>query len=85
MFGFAWVRTHLGVILSDVLGVLKSFGLISEKKKKLSKIWSRSGVLCPDEGTPRRSKAVLRRGTAELEEWPCDTPNPGGSCHETHI
>ena len=37
MFGFAWVRTHLGVILSDVLGVLKSFGLIYEKREEMLK------------------------------------------------
>ena len=37
MFGFAWVRTHLGVILSDVLCVLKSFGLISGKREEMIK------------------------------------------------
>ena len=37
MFGFAWVRTHLGVILSDALGVFKSFGLISEKNEEMIK------------------------------------------------
>ena len=68
MFGFAWVRTHLGVILNDALGVFKSFGLISKKMKKLSKIWARSGVLHHSKGTPRRSKE-LRRGKAEWEEW----------------
>ena len=37
MFGFSWVRTHLGVILSDALGVFKSFGLISEKNEEMIK------------------------------------------------
>ena len=37
MFGFAWVRTHLGVILSDALGVFKSFGLIYEKMEEMIK------------------------------------------------
>ena len=41
MFGFAWVRTHLGVILSDALGVFKSFGLISEKNEEMIKKKSR--------------------------------------------
>ena len=37
MFGYAWVRTHLGVILSDALGVFKSFGLIYEKMEEMIK------------------------------------------------
>ena len=37
MFGFAWVRTHLGVILSDALGVFKSFGLIFVKREEMIK------------------------------------------------
>ena len=76
MFGFAWVRTHLGVILSDVLGVLKSFGLISEKKgRNVKKSRQDRGSLATAkhshcEGTPCRSEAVLHRGDAEWEEWP---------------
>ena len=41
MFGFAWVRTHLGVILSVALGVFKSFDLISEKREEMIKILSK--------------------------------------------
>ena len=52
MFGFAWVRTHLGVILSDALGVFKSFGLISGKiEEMIKKIWARSRVLRCGKGT----------------------------------
>ena len=65
MFGFAWVRTHLGVNLSDALGVFKSFGLISEKMEEMIKIWGRSGVLRRGEGTPRRSKELCCSGEAE--------------------
>ena len=37
MFGFSWVRTHLGVILSDALEEFKSFGLIYEKREEIIK------------------------------------------------
>ena len=37
MFGYAWVRTYLGVILSDALGVFKSFDLIYEKREEMIK------------------------------------------------
>ena len=37
MFGFSWVRTHLGVILNDALGVFKSFGLIFVKREEMIK------------------------------------------------
>ena len=37
MFGFGWVRTHLGVVFGDTFGVFEVFGKISGKMKEMSK------------------------------------------------
>ena len=71
MFGFGWVRTHLGVILSDAFGSFKFLDGFLEKWTNWSKIWARSRVLRRGEGTPHRSEgprhvvACSRRGVAE--------------------
>ena len=42
MFGFGWIRTHLGVVFGEAFGLFWSFGLISGKngrdKQNLGKI-----------------------------------------------
>ena len=45
MFGFGWVRTHLGVVFGDAFGVFEVFGCIFGKMDEMSKIWASSGVL----------------------------------------
>ena len=64
MFSFAWVRTHLGVILSDALGVFKSFGLIFVKREEMIKNLGKIGgpsrrkrdPLSQQRASPRRSR-----------------------------
>ena len=66
MFGFGWVRTHLGVVFGDAFGVFKVFGWISRKMGEMSKIWASSGVL--RHGVVTLCNSVgLRQGGA----WPC--------------
>ena len=43
MFGFGWVRTHLGVVFSEAFGLLWVFGWISEKNDEISKSGQISG------------------------------------------
>ena len=38
MFGFDWVRTHLGVVFSDVLDYFGVFGKIYGKRDEINKI-----------------------------------------------
>ena len=35
MFGFGWVRTHLGVVFGEAFGLFWSFGLISGKRDEI--------------------------------------------------
>ena len=68
MFGFGWVRTHLGVVFGDAFGV---FCWISGKRDEISKIWANFGVLRRDVGIPcsnvgpRQGIACPRSGVAE--------------------
>ena len=72
MFGFAWVRTHLGVILSDALGVFKSFGLIYEKKGRNDKKFGQDrGSFAAAKGPLAATRASLRRSHCSQHEKCC--------------
>ena len=61
MFGFAWVRTHLGVILNDALGVFKSFGLISKKNEEIIKNLGKIGGPSPQQRDPSPQQRASSR------------------------
>ena len=59
MFGFGWVRIHLGVVFGDAFGYLRLFGWVFKKMDKMiKKIWAMSGALRRGVGTPRRSRGM---------------------------
>ena len=68
MFGFGWVRTHLGVVFGEAFRLFWSFGLISGKRDKIYKIRANFGVLLRGVGIPRSSVGP-RRGVAKREVW----------------
>ena len=63
MFGFGWVRTHLGVVFGDAFGLFWGFGWIYGKSDEISKIWANFRVLHHDVGIPRSSVGP-RQGVA---------------------
>ena len=75
MFGFGWVRTHLGVVFSDAFELLWGFWLDLWKKGRNQQIWENFGVLCSGVGIPHSSVGPLqgvacpRRSMAEKEVW----------------
>ena len=52
MFGFGWVRKHLGVVFGEDFELIWSFGLISRKMEEIRKIRAFSGVLRYGVGIP---------------------------------
>ena len=83
MFGFGWVRTHLGVVFYDAFVVFEVFGWISGKMDEMSKTLASSRVLRhgvvtlhsnvgPRQGVacPRR-RATPRRSTVHSMENFC--------------
>ena len=68
MFGFGEVRTYLGVVFIDALGLFEGFWLDLWKMEEISKIWAISGVLRRDIGIPKQQRrSTPRRGMSTLQ------------------
>ena len=63
MFGFGWVRTHLGVVFGEAFGLFWNLGLIFGKKGRNQQNLAKFRVLRHDVGIPaQQCKPTLRRG-----------------------
>ena len=75
MFGFGWVRTHLGVVFNDVFGLFWIFLVRFLEKGTKSANLSNFGVLRHGVGIPRsnigprQGVACPRHSAAEWEAW----------------
>ena len=63
MFGFGWVRTHLGVVFGDAFGLLWGFWLDFWKKGQNQQLWANFEVLRLGVGIPYSSVGP-RQGVA---------------------
>ena len=71
MFGFGWVRTHLGVILSDALGVFKSFGFDFWKKERNDQKFGQGrGSFVVTKGPLAATKGFAAAKQCFVKAWP---------------